>query len=407
MSEVTVAPQPSAVVRGAVRGTYLAFFAFGFLFANWAARIPQLRDRLDLDPAQLGLLLLCIAAGSVIALPLAGPLVATVGSGRTVGGAAVLQGLALTAVGFGYPSGAIPVAVALFAFGFAGGAWDVAMNVQGAQAERGLGRAIMPRFHAGYSVGTVAGAGLGAAMVAWSVPIVAHLSVVGLLAAVVVPFGVRPFLADPVTKAAEEPHARSSSRLTLIAWREPRTVLIGVFVLAFAFAEGAGNDWIGVALIDDRGVVPFVGTLGFAVFLTAMTVGRWFGPGLLDRFGRARVLRLMCGLALAGVALFVFAGSLPLALLGILLWGAGTALGFPVGMSAAADEPRMAAARVGVVASVGYCAFLGGPPLIGLLGSSVGVTKAIIAVAVLLGVAVAIAGATRPVAAGPDVPSAD
>ncbi|MBA8796057.1 fucose permease [Friedmanniella endophytica] len=402
--------RPAAEVRGAVGATYLAFIATGFAFASWASRIPQVRDHFRLDPAQLGLVLLAIAAGSLIALPLSGVLVSHLGSRRTVRLMAVLDGVALLVVSAGFLLGVPVVVVGLFLFGFGQGAWDVAMNVQGALAERRLGRAIMPRFHAGFSVGTVAGALTGAAMVALRVPVSAHLLVVGVLVAVVVPFGVRRFLPDhdhePATASALEaaPGPTAVRLHALRAWREPRTVLIGVFVLTFAFAEGTGNDWTSVALIDGYRLPASLGTLGFAVFLAAMTAGRWFGPGLLDRHGRVVVIRVMAGLAVLGVALFVF-GQLPVvAFLGLVLWGVGTSLGFPVGMSAGADEPAMAAPRVSVIASVGYCAFLGGPPLVGFLGDHVGVLRAVVVVAALLALAVAITGVTRPPAAAGSTP---
>ena len=148
--------------------------------------------------------------------------------------------------------------VGLFLFGFATGGWDVAMNVQGALVERHLGRAIMSRFHAGFSLGTVAGALGGAAMVALGVPVTAHLLVVGAASRVGVPLAVRRLTCRrPRTTQRREraPAPRCA------AWHEPRTLLIGVFVLAFAFAEGTGNDWIGVALIDDHGADAAVGTL--------------------------------------------------------------------------------------------------------------------------------------------------
>ena len=148
----------SASVRAGVLATYAAFIFTGFAFASWASRIPQVRDGLQLDPSELGLLLLAIAAGSLIALPLSGMVVARLGSRRTVATMAVVNGTALVVVAIGYQFGVLPVVAGLFFFGFAQGAWDVAMNVQGALVERTLKRAIMPRFHAGFSVGTVAGA---------------------------------------------------------------------------------------------------------------------------------------------------------------------------------------------------------------------------------------------------------
>ena len=392
-------PPPSAVVqpvvRAGVRATYAAFIATGFAFASWASEIPQVRDRLGLSSAELGLVLLSIAAGSVISLPLAGPLVARIGSRRTVQLMAAVDGVALLVVGLGYAGGVVPVVVGLFLFGFGQGAWDVAMNVQGAVVERRLGRAIMPRFHAGFSIGTVVGALGGAALVALGVGVGVHLVVVGVVVAALVPFVVRGFVADteePEPGDGPAPERRSA----LAAWKEPRTLLVGLFVLAFAFAEGTGNDWASVALIDGYGTSRVVGILGFATFLAAMTAGRWFGPDLLDRYGRVVVCRIMAATSVLGLLLFVFGGHWGLAFVGAVLWGAGLSLGFPVGMSAGADEPAHAASRVSVIASVGYLAFLGGPPLIGFLGEHVGVLRALTAVAVLLAMAVAIAGTVAP-----------
>ena len=386
---------PVLDVRGATSATYAAFGGSGFAFASWASRIPQVRDGLRLQPSRLGLVLLAIAAGSLLALPLSGAVIARVGSRRTVRAMAVLLGAGLTTIGIGYRYGLVPVVVGLFLLGFANGAWDVAMNVQGAVVERHLGRSIMSRFHAGYSLGTVAGALVGAAMVALHVPVTAHLAAVAVLVVVVVPRSAGRFLPDEEPLPVGATKAREGRATALSAWGEPRTLLIGLFVLAFAFAEGAGNDWLSVAVIDGYHLPAAVGTLGLAAFLAAMTVGRWTGPALLDRHGRVPVVRAMALLGVVGVLVFVFAPDPPLALVGALLWGVGVSLGFPVGMSAGADDPSRAAARVSVVASIGYCAFLGGPPLVGLLGDRVSVLRALSAVAVLLGLALAVAGSVR------------
>jgi MFS family permease len=127
-----------------------------------------------------------------------------------------------------------------------------------------------------------------------------------------------------------------------------------------------------------------------------MTTARWFGPAALDRYGRVAVVRCLAGLAIAGLVLFVFGPGMILAFVGALLWGAGTSLGFPVGISAGADEAAFAAPRVGVVTTIGYCAFLGGPPLIGFLGQHSTVPHALVAVIVAMLVSVAIAGCVRP-----------
>ncbi|WP_250002289.1 MFS transporter [Actinoplanes sp. M2I2] len=406
---MTSTVQSAPEVRAASRAVYAAFILAGVAAASWASRIPQVRDELGLTPSRLGLVLLALAAGSIVSLLLAGQIVARFGSGRTVATMGVLLGAALFAVSFGYEHGVLPVMLSLFAFGFANGAWDVGMNVQGAIVERRLGKAIMPRFHAGFSIGTVAGALAGAAAVAIGVSVTLHLAVTAVLIAVIVVVAVRAFVPDdagpaPAVTPSDPTMVGSTAPVTkrnglsdaLATWREPRTLVVGVFVLAFAFTEGAGIDWISLSMIDSYGTSAAVGTLAFALFLAAMTAGRWFGPALLDRYGRVPVVRVLAAVSLAGLALYILGPTTPMAFVGALFWGLGASLGFPVGMSAAADDPAHAASRVSVVASIGYCAFLGGPPLIGFLGDHVTVKNALVAVAVLLIVSITIAGAVKP-----------
>jgi len=396
----TESPAPRTVVAAALRATYAAFFAAGFAFASWVSRIPQLRDLLGLGPAALGWVLLAGAVGALVALPLSGMIVDRWGSRRTVATMALLLAVAVVTVAAGAASPALGVpvvVVGLLALGFANGAWDVAMNVQGARVERLLGRSVMPRLHAAFSLGTVAGALGGAAMVALGVGVPAHFLVVAALAAVVVPRQVRAFLPEEPEEPAHDDQKKAGGRRSFwTSWTEPRTLMVGLVVLTFALAEGIGNDWIAVALIDDHGTASATGSLGFAVFVTAMTTGRWFGPHLLDRYGRVPVIRACVALALLGLAVFVATPWVAVAFAGLVLWGVGASLGFPVGMSAAADEEEHAASRVSVVASIGYCAFLAGPPVIGVLGEQVTVLRALTVLSVPLLLSLAVLPALRP-----------
>jgi predicted MFS family arabinose efflux permease len=398
------------LVRAARNAVFAVFFGNGFLFASWAARIPQVRAELQVGPGVLGLILLCAAVGSTLGTPLSGLIVSWLGETRTVVvmSVAAAAGMAIVAAGTGL---GIPlVAAGLFVFGFGSGTWDVAMNVQGAAVEQALGRAIMPRFHAAWSIGTVAGAGLGAAMVALSVPVPAHLLAAAAIVAVAVPVAARSFLpathcanqdspaqASPA-KASRAPQTRRTSRWRSVvaAWTEPRTLLIGLFVLCMAFTEGTGNDWLSLAVIDGYHTEAALGTLTFAVFLAAMTTGRWFGPRLIDAYGRVPVLRSCAAVALAGLLVVEFGTVLPAAVAGAILLGLGTSLGFPVGLSAAADDPRYAATRVSTAASIGYLAFLAGPPAVGFLADQVGVLRSLSIAGVLIIAAFFLCRATAP-----------
>ncbi len=251
----------------------------------------------------------------------------------------------------------------------------------------------MPRFHAGFSAGAFIGALIGALLAALKVELPLHLAAVAVVSLVVSLWLPRYFLPH-VTRHPDEP-APPGGRFA--AWREPRTLLIGLVVLGAALTEGAANDWAAKAVVDGLGTSESVGAMVFAVFVASMTTVRFIGGGFIDRFGRVRVLQASLGSALAGLLVFVLAPTAPLAGLGAIFWGAGAALGFPMGMSAAADNSRYAAARVSVVSTIGYTAFLAGPPLIGYLGDLVGLRTALLAVgvAILASVLVAPAAAER------------
>jgi len=364
----------------------------GLAVASWFARVPAARDLLGLTSAQLGLLLLALSAGAVVSMPLAGTVVRLVGPGRSVTGSTVVLALGLGLVGAATALGwgVVAVGAGLFAVGFGSGLCDVAMNVEAANVERRLGRTIMARFHAAWSVGTVAGAALGAAAARAGLPVVAHLGFVAVVVGAGTAAAARTFLP---TAAEDQPHEPAFG--TLRAWREPRTILIGLFVLIMAFTEGTANDWLAVATIDGYATSAATGAVAFGVFVTAMTIGRLFGTTALDRWGRVPVLLVSTLLAATGAALAVLGGRLWLALVGVLLWGLGVALGFPTGMSAAADDEAQAPARVSVVAVIGYAAFLAGPPLIGLLGERVGTLRALLVVPVILLPAFALAPVLR------------
>lgn len=403
--QATTAIFPDSRIRAARNAVYVVFTAAGFAFASWAARIPQVRDQLRVSPGVLGLILLSIAIGSTIAMPLSGLVITKIGERRTVLLMSLISAAGLATVAVGYQHGIPPVVAGLFLFGFGSGNWDVAMNVQAAAVEQALGRSIMPRFHAGWSIGTVAGAGLGAIMVAVGVPVTAHLLAVAALVTIAVPAATRRFLPhaqapDPVPEPV--PGAAPGVAVTAVrhspfrAWTEPRTLIIGLFVLCMAFTEGTGNDWLSLGVIGGYHAAPVLGTLALATFLAAMTAGRWFGPRFIDRFGRVTMLRAGAATALAGLLLIVFGRFLPVALAGAVLLGLGTSLGFPVGLSAAADDPRYAPGRVSTASSIGYVAFLAGPPSIGFAGDHVGVLHALSLAGVVLVLAFLLSPVTAP-----------
>jgi MFS family permease len=389
--EAVVAVATDRALERTKAAVAVVFLANGLAFASWVARVPAIRDTLDFTPGRLGLMLLAVSAGTMVALPLSGIIVGKVGPARTVMIGIGFGAVGLLALALGLSSGTVPlVALALLCYGVGTSVWDVAMNVEGADVERRIGRTLMPRFHAAFSLGTVLGAliGAGCARGGVSLPVqlvvtVAGVVVVGLLA-------VRSFL--PV-RPAEPGEATGSVRA---AWREPRTLLIGLLVLAFALCEGVANDWLALSLVDGYGTGEAVGAIGYGAFVTAMTLGRLVGGTFVERYGRVATLRVTGVLGAAGVLAVVASPGLAGALVGAVLWGLGASLGFPLGMSAAADEEASAAARVSVVSSIGYAAFLGGPPLVGLLADAIEVHRAILVALVAAVVGLTVAAVARP-----------
>ena len=359
----------------------LSFFLNGATFATWVSRLPEIRHRLDLTNGELGVVLLAGSIGSILALTCAGAIIARVGAATAVRAGVTVDtiGMAGIAVGAVVLDSAPAVAVALFVWGVGMGLWDVSMNVEGAGVEHRMERNIMPRFHALFSLGSVVGAGLGSLMTRTEVPMIAVLPVAAVLIFASVQATTGAFLPREVEELEHAPRG-----MVLAAWREPRTLLIGLMVLALALTEGSANDWLAIALVDGHGVAAWMGVAGFAVFVSAMTTGRFLGATLLDRFGRAATLWGTMALAAVGVLLVVYGANAALIVTGIVLWGVGASLGFPVGMSAAADDPVRAPARVSVVSTIGYTAFLTGPPVLGFIGDRVGALHALLRISILL-----------------------
>ena len=382
-------------------GIFAIFTICGIAMATWVSRIPSVRDAFNADTITVGLLAFGIAAGSIFGLVASSHIISRLGAARTIGwmltaGAIGLTGAAIAAtVG---PNFALTL-VGLAIFGAAFGICDVAMNVSGAAQERVLGRPIMPIFHAFFSFGTMAGAALSVLAEALNLSIAVHVGIIAVLMLVTIALAVRHLQSEHIVEdgaevVPDDDHSKTwRGRLSI--WRDPRTIFIGLIVLGMAFTEGSANDWLALAMVDGHGVDNATGAFIFGIFVTAMTVGRLAGVKVLERFGRVPVLRGTAILAVVGLIIVIFGPNAYVATVGVVLWGLGASLGFPVGMSAAADDPKTAAARVSAVATIGYFAFLVGPPAIGFLGQHFGLLNGLLAVLVLVGVAGLASGAAR------------
>lgn len=411
-------------------GVVTAYAGSGLIFATWVSRIPAIRDDLGLTPGAIGVMLLCMSLGSFISVAASGLIILRFGSKLTSRLCSLIQAMGVIVMGLGATvfSDSFIVGLGLVLVGLGTGSWNTSSNIEGAAVERALGRHIMPRLHGAFSIGTVVGAGGGALAASLHMPVAIHLSVIAVVVYVAVMIGtghyqadqlnsagamvdvteasavpgtgpipivnspivtgrqsVSPHSADTEAAAAAAKLAKSAGQAKIAAaWRDPRTLMLGALVLGLGLAEGAAGDWVALAMVDGHHSTAALGAVGYGIFVSAMTIGRFAGTVVLDKFGRVIVLRVGAALAVIGLGLFVFAPSAEIAMAALIFWGLGSALGFPVAMSAASDDPEHAAARVSVVSTVGYGAFLGGPPLLGLLAEHVGVLHSLLAVLVML-----------------------
>ncbi|GAB3610249.1 MFS transporter [Humibacter ginsengiterrae] len=412
-SRTRVAPE----LRAWRNALFVIFIVSGLFLSSWVSRVPGVRDSLHLPTDVVGLILLGVSVGAIIGLVVAPPLQARVGTKRGIAIVVVAASLGLAVVGLGAAVlNSFPVVVlGLALLGLGNGAVDVMMNVSAAAVEKRIGRTIMPFMHACFSVGTVAGAAIGAGCAALGISVFWHFAVMAVvcIAAGVIAVRYIPNTQDVVDRdaaaqasldsfgdpaIAAAPRRRTfretiTSQLTV--WADWRLVLIGVVMLGMAFTEGSANDWIALASVDGHGLSNAGGALVLDVFVAAMTVGRVAGGPVVDRIGRVWAIRLTAALGVAGLLLFILMPVPWAYVIGVVLWGLGASLGFPLGMSAAADDEQNATARVSAVAMIGYLAFLAGPPIIGFLGQQFGILNALYVVLVLLVAAFVCAPALR------------
>ena len=367
---------------------FLLFGIAGFAFATWAARLPGIRDNLDISPGEVGLFLFGGAAGAILGLAFAAHIIAYLGERRTM---LLFMLTALAAVGTVglvstyFPSLVIALSALVF-FGIGASTTDVAMNIEGAEVEREMGRTIMPWFHALFSLGTALGGGIAAGASGLGIGVNWHLGITALALVPLTIYSVHLMGGPPSRGAHDNPEERSTVAERLGVWKEARTILIGVVGLSMALAEGSANDWLALGMVDDRAFSNASGALWFVLFVSSMTAGRIVGVPLIDKVGRVDALRLSALSAFVGLALIILVDNTAVSVIAITLWGLGSALGFPVAMSAAADDPKRGPARVSAVATLAYGAFLIGPPIIGGLAEVFGVLNSLWVVAALVAV---------------------
>jgi MFS family permease len=359
--------------------TRIAYLIAGIGIAAWAPLVPYAKVRANLDEGTLGLLLLCLGVGSILAMPISGALAARFGCRRVLSGGTLLVCLALPLLA---TMSSLPwLVAALFLFGAGLGTVDSTVNLQAVIVERASGKTMMSGFHGMFSLGGIIGAaGVSALLGLGLSPLAATLVVNAVL--LVALFKAAPHLL---------PYGSESSGP---AFAIPHGVVLFIGILCFIvfLAEGAVLDWSAVFLTTERAVDTAYAGLGYAAFALTMTVGRLTGDSVVHRLGAKRVIIYGGSIAAAGFLMATVAPMWQAALLGYALVGAGCSNIVPVLYTAVGKQTLMPEAiAVPAITTIGYAGILAGPALIGFVahGSSLGIAFGLIALSL---VAVAFSG---------------
>jgi len=372
-------------MKRAAWGTAVVFLVSGASAGTWVSRLPAIRDRMHASTTELGLVLLASGFGSLLSMPLTGRLCRRFGSRAVVAGMSVPASVAVAVLGV--VSTLPALAGTLFFWGLVYGAWDVGMNVQGSTVDQRSGRVWMPRYHACWSIGGVVGAAAGALAAKAAVPVWVHFGVAAAVSIGLVLAALPSFVPDE----PDPPRQHRDQRAVVTG----RILLIGLVTLCATTVEGAAADWLPLYLVDVRGAPQSVAAGGFAAFALSMAAGRLAGTAVIERLGRDGAVRAGGLTSIAGVALTVFGPSLVTVYLGALLWALGICLIFPAAISAAGETPRRPADAIAAVATMGYGAFLVGPPMIGILADHIGLGRALLVLIVLAAATSVLAPAVR------------
>ena len=393
---------PSSRAHAALRATCVVYVCLGFGTSAWLSRLPDVRDDLGLTPATIGTMLLIASLGSLLTLPTSGPIVTKIGARASGRIGVAIWALGIVCAGIGALNVSIPLAtLGLVLLAAGNGLWGATMNIEAGLVQAAVRRTVVPIIQAMYAVGMLGGALLGALASQMGLPLGAHLFGLAALELLACGTAVGFYLTKeevaalaPAQDKGEGGEASSNKAkgLTRVAWREKQTVLIALMVMSAGLMEGAANDWLNLSMVDGYGYSTAAASAAFAFFLLMMTIVRFASPRLEARLGSPMLLRITFTGAVVGLLLVAFAPHHLFAVAGIALWGIGSALGFPLGISALSVDPVMTPARVSVLSTVNYGAALIGPPLLGLIADHIGYHRALAFVALPVLLAIVLAG---------------
>jgi MFS family permease len=372
-----------AEIKRAHLGVTLSFLCLGLSAGNFVARIPDLKSKLELSNSVLGLCLLMMSLGVLVALGPVGKSAAKYGSSRTL--VIATTALMLVAPVVGLANSALTLSIVLFFFGMTVASQDVSMNTHGVTLEQKSGNRYMSRFHAFWSVGGLFGSIAGGLFAQAKIGVFLHFAVISIVIAGITIYG-SPLLLAP----AADKHVYSEEDKAAKKKRPPLILIMGLLGLAASIGEGSAGDWGGVLARETFGASAFVSTIPFIAFSFTMVVGRFFGDQLATKFGPNRILKVGGLIGGTGLAAGLLVGGTGGVIFGWFLFGAALSAVIPLLFSAAGSmaNKRFAgsispAEAVAMISGISYFGFIVGPPLMGFLADVITLRWAMLVPAIL------------------------
>ncbi len=363
----------------------LLFLLNGFVVGCWAPKIPEFAERLQLSKFELGLMILFFGIGSLVMMPVAGAQIAGRGSKFVAKVTAVL--LLPMLIILSLVPDVWTGAIALFLFGGFVGAMDVAMNANAVVVEKSMRRAIMSSCHAFWSLGGLIGSGIGGYLIGhWGVlahaEVATGLAILFLVAAWPIIFSDQPHPGE-VKQKAKLP-------MTPLPW------LLGVIALFCMVPEGAVLDWGALYLRQEFAATPTLSGFAFAAFSLTMSIMRFAGDAVRDRFGAVNTLRVSTVIAIVGMLMAALSPNAGLAILGFALCGVGISNMVPIAFSAGGNIPGLQPGiGISVVTTLGYSGMLVAPSAIGFAAEHIGFSAVFMMLPLLLLIVLAFSSLAR------------
>ncbi len=352
-------PRHSGSTRHAALAAMLLFLLFGLIYGSWVSRIPAVQNALSLNDAELGLSLLSMSVGAILAMPVTGLLLRRWGNMWVVRGSTALLALGLPFIITAATQWQLTLVLLIFGVVF--GTVDISVNAYAVAMEARLDRPMMSTLHGLFSLGGLIGAGITVVAAARGLEARPQFLTVAAIVAV---------LALVTGQHLIETGGRDTSAPVFVM--PPRSLLgLGLFAFCVLLSEGAIADWSAVYLEDVLGASASVAASGYAAFSIAIAACRFGGDPLIRRFGAPVIVRAGCLIAAAGMAVALVGGTVPTTIAGFALVGAGLAATFPTALGAAGRTPGMVPGMaIGAVATAGYVGLLTGPPMIGFISNA-------------------------------------